>query len=173
MHGAADTGTPIDGRELPVMSFQVSALDPEPFRHLFGRDDAALATLGATASTAEQSPGYPCRISLRDAAAGERVILLNYEHLPGNTPYRSRHAIFIRDGAVRATPAVDELPEYLSRRLLSIRAFDEQLRIVDADITDGSQARATIGRLLARPRAAFLHAHNAKFGCYLARVDRV
>lgn len=154
------------------MSFQVSALDPEPFSHLFGRDDSTLAALGATASTAEASPGYPCRISLRDAAVGERVILLNYEHLPGDTPYRSRHAIFIRDGAVRATPAVDELPGYLSHRLLSIRAFDEELRIIDAEVTDGGEARATIARLLAHRRAAFLHAHSAKYGCYLARVDR-
>ena len=126
------------------MSFQVSALDPEPFRHLFGREDSALAALGATASTAEHSPGYPCRISLCDAAPGERVILLNYEHLPGNTPYRSRHAIFIRDGAVRATPAVDELPDYLARRLLSIRAFDAALTIIDGEVTDGREARATI-----------------------------
>ena len=169
------------GRKLPAMHrhrgppmshFQVEALDPAPFQHLFGRDDAELAALGAHASLAEHSPGYPCRVSLRDAAIGERVILLNFEHLTGATPYRSSHAIFVRDGAVRATPAAGEIPEYLERRLLSVRAFDAARRMTAAEVIEGRDARALFARLLEPAAVEFLHVHNARQGCYLARVDR-
>jgi hypothetical protein len=155
-----------------MIPFRIEALDPAPFRHLFGRDDASLAAVGAVASLAEHSPGYPCRISLKDAAVGERVILLNFEHLPGATPYRSSHAIFVRDGAERAAPAVDEIPDYLERRLLSVRAFDAARRMTAAEVTEGRDARGVLERLLAASEVDFLHVHNARQGCYLARVVR-
>lgn len=155
-----------------MLPFQVSALDPRPFQHLFGRDDAALAALGAFASVAESSPGYPCRVSLRDAEVGERVILFNFEHLPGATPYRSSHAIFVRDGAERAQPEVGEIPAYLERRLLSVRAFDASHRMTAAEVVEGRDAKILFARLLEPEEVEFLHVHNARQGCYLARVDR-
>jgi hypothetical protein len=30
---------------------------------------------------------------------GESVLLVNYEHQPAHSPFRSRHAIFVREGA--------------------------------------------------------------------------
>lgn len=155
-----------------MTSFRIEALDPAPFQHLFGRDDAALAALGAVASVAEHSPGYPCRVSLRDAAVGERVILLNFEHLSGATPYRSSHAIFVRDGAERASPAVNEIPDYLERRLLSVRAFDAARRMTAAEVVEGRDARAVFEHLLEAPEVDFLHVHTARQGCYLARLER-
>ncbi|MFV3456565.1 DUF1203 domain-containing protein, partial [Mycobacterium tuberculosis] len=37
---------------------------------------------------------------------GDAAILLNYEHQPADTPYRSRHAIFVREGAQQALDVV-------------------------------------------------------------------
>jgi hypothetical protein len=111
-------------------------------------------------------------VSLRDAEVGERVILLNFEHLSGATPYRSSHAIFVRDGAVRARPEAGEIPEYLGRRLLSVRAFDGARRMTAAEVVEGREARALFSRLLEPGDVEFLHVHNARHGCYLARVDR-
>ena len=42
----------------------------------------------------------------------------------------------------------------------------------DADVVDGTQLEATIERLFADPRIAYLHAHNARRGCYACRIDR-
>jgi uncharacterized protein DUF1203 len=155
-----------------MIAFRVLALAAEPFQPLYGLGDAALDALGATASIAHRSPGFPCRVSLRDAAIGERVILLNFEHLGGPTPYRSRHAIFVREGATSAAPDVNELPDYLGRRLLSVRAFDATDRMLGADVVEGCESRPLFERLLGMPATRFLHVHNAREGCYLARVER-
>jgi len=155
-----------------MIPIRVVALDAAPFEHLYGRSDTELESLGAVARTASHSPGYPCRISLRDAAIGERVILLNFEHLPGPSPYRSRHAIFVRDGAKSAALDADEIPEYLERRLLSVRGFDAADRMTGAEVVAGRDARRVFDSLLGAQATCYLHVHNAREGCYLARIDR-
>ena len=44
--------------------------------------------------------------------------------------------------------------------------------IVDADIAEGSALAPLIERLLANPKATYLQAHFAKYGCYAARIER-
>ena len=153
------------------MAFRIVALAPEPFAHLFGASDDALAAYGAKRYVADKSHGFPCRVSLRDADVGEPLLLLNYEHQPAATPYRACHAIFVREGAARAHPAVDEIPDVLSSRLLSVRAFDADGMMIDADVVDGAALAPVIERMFAGA-AAYLHLHNARPGCYAARVER-
>ncbi len=155
------------------MDFRVIALDPAPLQHLFGLSDEALAAFGAEAIVVDQSPGFPCRIGLRDPAVGARMILLNFEHQPGATPYRSRHAIFIEDGAAAAEPEVNTIDAYLSTRLLSVRAFDATHQMRDADVCEGGNAAEMFRRLLDDPQVSYLHVHTARRGCYLARVEAV
>lgn len=154
------------------MNFQISALDCALFSHLFGQDDESLASKGVQRVRVDTQPGYPCRISLQDADVGETVLLLNFEHQPAATPYRSRYAIFVREWAEQATPSVNEIPQSLRLRLLSLRAFDEEGQLLDADVVHGSEAEEIIRRMLANKRVSYLHLHNAKPGCYAARVDR-
>lgn len=154
------------------MSFVVTGLAPEPFMPLFGADDAALAAAGAIRFTVDAKPGFPCRISLEDAEPGETVLLLNHEHQAADTPYRARHAIYVREGAAQAARYESEMPPALLSRLLAIRAYDAGGMMIDADIVEGREAIPLIERLLADPRAAYLQAHNARRGCFAARIDR-
>ena len=154
------------------MGFQVIGLAAEPFRPLFGMSDAELGQRGVQRVQVEAKPGAPCRITLDDAEIGESVLLLNYEHQPAETPYRSRHAIFVRERVEAARPAAGEVPPALARRLLSVRAFDGDHLMTDADVVDGSEAGALFERLLADPAVAYLHAHYARRGCFAARVER-
>jgi len=154
------------------MSFRITGLSPEPFRSLFGLPDTELAARGIKRYAADRVPGYPDRIELRDAGAGESVLLLNYVHQPADTPYRASHAIFVREGAEAAYDATDEVPQSLRTRLLSLRAFDADHFLVDADVTDGQMLEDAIAHLLSNPNVAYLHAHYAKHGCYAARIDR-
>jgi hypothetical protein len=110
-------------------------------------------------------------VTLTDAAPGTPIILLNYEHQAGDTPYRSSHAIFVSP-APEAFDAVGAVPPALRARLLSIRAFDASDLMVDADVTEGRAAERLIGRLLDRPDVSYLHAHFARRGCFAARVER-
>lgn len=154
------------------MSFQIIALDVDQFTHLFGQDDETLARHGVRRMVADSNPGYPCRVSLQDAEIGETVLLLNFEHQPASTPYRSSHAIFIRERAARAQPARNEVPEMFRHRLLSVRAFDARGMMVEADVVEGHDLESLITRLLSNASADYLHIHNARLGCYAARVAR-
>lgn len=152
------------------MHFRISGLPAEPFQHLFALSDAELKRHGAVRRIAEDS-GYPCRVSLTDAKAGDEVILVNYEHQDADTPYRSRHAVYVRAGEQRYD-AMGEVPVQLRKRLLSVRAFDHGGMMVDADVTDGKALEAQIARFFANETVSYLHLHYARPGCYAARVDR-
>jgi hypothetical protein len=155
------------------MSFVVSGLPLEEFRPLFGLADEALAERGVVRCRVDAPVGFPCRITLEDAQPGETVLLLNYEHQPADTPYRSRHAIFVSEAAQETRRAVDEIPGALRvRKAIALRAFDEAGMMLDADVVPGAELEPVIERLLAVPGAAYLHAHNAGRGCYAARIER-
>jgi hypothetical protein len=154
------------------MNFRITGLDPAPFRALYGLSDEALAARGVKRMIADATPGFPDRVELRDAAAGESLLLLNYMHQAADTPYRASHAIFVREGAVHAYDRADDIPEPLRIRTISLRAFDQAHDMVDADLVDGNALRPAIVRLLADPRVHYLQAHYAKRGCYAARIER-
>lgn len=153
------------------MSFRVLGLSPVPFRPLFAMHDARLRTLGARRVIADD-PRMPCRISLEHARLGEELLLLNFEHQPANTPYRATHAIYVRKAATQAFDAVDTIPEVLRSRLLATRAFDGEHMMIDAEVCEGAEAADLFERFLADPQVSYLQVHNAKRGCYAARVER-
>ena len=154
------------------MAFQLHALDPAPFAPLFALSDDELQTRGACRVVADESPGYPCRVSLADALVGETVLLTHFEHQPANTPYRASHAIFVREGIARTVPEVDEIPDALASRLLSLRAFDARDFLVAADVVDGDALAPALDTLLDDPRVGYVHLHHARQGCYAARATR-
>ena len=155
------------------MSFRISGLDPAPFQHLFGLPEAELAQHGAIRYVADKPTGFPDRIGLTDAAVGQSVLLVNYLFQPAETPYRGSHAIFVREDATETFDAVDEVPPALRPRILSLRAFDPDHMMVDADIVDGNEVESLIERLFANSQVAYVQAHFAKRGCFAARIDRV
>ena len=154
------------------MSFQIHALPAALFQPLFALPDHELAKLRAVRRVADCKPGFPCRVSLADAEVGEAVILLNYEHQPADSPYRAAHAIYVRQGAEQAFPKVDEVPEVLASRLISIRAFDHRHYLTAADVLDGSRLADVIPEFFDDSSVAYLHLHNARPGCYAALVTR-
>lgn len=154
------------------MSFRISGLDPALFRHLYGLTDDALARLNARRYVVDSKPGFPDRIGIRDLEPGESVLLVNYVHQPAETPYKASHAVFVREGADEQYEAVDEIPDAIRSRMISLRAFDEAGEMVDADLVDGREIEPLIARYLADTRIAYLHAHYAKRGCYAARIER-
>jgi hypothetical protein len=155
-----------------LMSFRITGLPAEDFAPLFELSEAELAARGAVRRVADgRSPGYPCRVSLTDAQAGEELLLVNYEHHPVASPYRMRFAVFVRKGEERYDE-VDQVPEQLRLRTLAVRSFDSDAMMVERELVEGRELEGAIARLFADPRAAYLHVHFAAPGCYAARVDR-
>jgi len=153
------------------MSYCIRGLSPEPFAPLFGLDDEALAARGARRVRAEHGSGYPCRVSLEEASTGEALILLNYtSHETG--PYRTAHAIFVREGAAQAEPFVGRMPPVFAGRTLSLRGFGADGEIVAASLAAPEEHEDAIRALLDNPRVDHIDAHNAARGCFSARIER-
>jgi hypothetical protein len=153
------------------MGFRITGLPAEQFVGLFSLSDQELAARGAVRRIADAKPGYPCRVSLTDAEPGQEVILTHFEHHAVDSPFRASHAIYVRKGE-ETYEAVDQVPEQLRLRLLSVRAFDDKGMLVGADVVDGNELEGAIERLLEDERADYLHVHYAKPGCYAARIER-
>lgn len=154
------------------MDFRITGLPLAPFEPLFGLDDERLRARGVQRVLADRTPGYPDRIELRDAEPGESLLLLNYWHQPADTPYRASHAIFVIEGAREPYDRINEVPDAIRIRPISLRAFDAAHAMIDADLVDGHAIETVIARFLEDPRTAYLHAHYARRGCYAARIER-
>jgi hypothetical protein len=154
------------------MTFQITALPLAPFAHLIGAPDSELARHSAVRQIADRAPGFPCRVSLRDAAPGETLILVNYTHQPADTPYRASHAIYVRENASQAALAPGEIPALFNQRLISLRGFSAAGMMLEADVAIGLALAQAIGALFGKPAIAYIHLHYAKPGCYAARADR-
>lgn len=154
------------------MSFRIIGLDHSPFRPLFGLPDAALAAMGAKRFVVDSLPGFPDRVTLTDLAPGRTALLVNHTHQSANTPYRASHAIFIGEDSDAIPATLHTVPPMLSGRLISLRAFDADHMMIDADVMEGTALESGIARLFTNANAAYLHAHFAKRGCYAARIER-
>jgi hypothetical protein len=154
------------------MPLRILGLEPAPFAPLFDLDDAQHAARLARRVVADAQPGYPCRVSLADAAPGEELVLAHYEHQPASSPFRASHAVYVRRAAGERYDRVGEVPAALRSRLLSLRAFDASGMLVAADVVEGTDVERLAEQLLADLRASYLHAHFARPGCYAARIER-
>jgi hypothetical protein len=167
-----DSNVYTDRRIIMSVSFRVVGLLEEPFDELFELEDEQLERRGLRRITVDAKPGYPCRVSLADAEVGEDVILTPYAHHDVDTPYRGSGPIFVRQGAHTAKPAVDEIPEFLEARAISVRAYNGDGMMLAANVAENGELREVIQRLLEIDGVAYLHLHNAGPGCFNCRVER-
>ncbi len=154
------------------MTYIVRGLSAKPFLHLYGLSEKELAGFGVTRLFVDTCPGFPDRIEMCEIAVGAHVLLLNHVSMALNTPYRAAHAIFIREGAVDAYEARNEVPAVMFDRLLSLRAFDAKGMMVDAVLAKGDDIEAATLRFFANPEVKTIHAHNAARGCYSGEIVR-
>ncbi|MFN4023488.1 MAG: DUF1203 domain-containing protein [Hyphomonas sp.] len=154
------------------MPFTIQGLPADTFRHLFALPDASLQAQNIIRKRVDTKPGYPCRITLEDAEPGETVLLLNHESHAAPTPYQSRYAIYVRERAGSAAFFRDELPPVMHNRPIALRMFDAGGMLVGADMGMNEALKAKIEAALERPDVAYLHAHNAMHGCFVAEIRR-
>lgn len=156
------------------MSFQISGLNGTDFNHLFELTDGQLAERAMSRVRVDAEFGYPDRIALADAAVGEDLILLSYDHQPARSPFNGSGPIFVGHSK-RTEPVIylDQVPESLERRPISLRAYDESGVMVDAELIDGAVLAGVIERQFANDQVSYLHAHFALRGCFAARIDRL
>jgi hypothetical protein len=154
------------------MTYRIEGLAPAAFDSLFSMTESELAAQGAMRVTADSDFGFPCRVSLEDAAPGEELVLLNHVSHDVAGPFRTAYAIYVRKDAKRAASHTDEVPAYLDRRTLSLRGFGADGLLKDARLVPPGEADAGIRGLFERSDIDTVHAHAATYGCFLARIER-
>ena len=155
------------------MTYRIEALPVEPFAPLFAMSDAELAAVGARRWVADAPGRAPCRVSLQDADAGERLVLVNHAHMTDPTsPYRASGPIFVREAAVQAEAVEGPAPEMLRKRPLSLRIYDRRNMMMEGQVIDGVDLDDRLAEWFGNPATAEVHIHFAPRGCYLARAVR-
>jgi hypothetical protein len=153
--------------------FQLCGLPAEPFAAWFELPDADLAARGARRVRADSDFGYPCRIGLEDAAVGDELLLLSYLHQPALSPYRASGPIYVRRHARQRRLAPGEVPPVVTRRLISLRAYDTRHLMVEGQVVEGDGVAARLAALFDRDDVAYVHLHNARRGCYSCLAQRL
>jgi Protein of unknown function (DUF1203) len=154
------------------MTYRIEGLARADFAHLFVMNDAQLAVHNAIRVTAGADKGWPCRVSLEDAKAGENLILFNYVSHDVATPYRNVYAIYVRENTTDADAYIDQTPPVFDGRPVAFRGFDKDGMLRNAALALPGQADAKIRELFDTSEIAYIHAHNAAHGCFSARVER-
>lgn len=112
-------------------------------------------------------------MSLVDAEVGEDLLLLAFEHQPASSPYKSSGPIFVRQRASQTLVEPGAIPDYVRRRLISVRAYDSKHFMTDALVCAGSDVANAIQKMFGHDEVAYLHLHNANRGCFSCAVNRV
>jgi hypothetical protein len=159
--------SPIDRRHTREMNNGTFVLRP-----ISPSEADALRRRGGPVYVADESPGYPCRQCLEDAAVGDELILVSHDPFTANSPYRSASPIFLHRAPCQPYVSDDVLPEQLTRRQLSVRCFDRDEMMIDAAVIDGADLELTIERFFSNPAAHDIHVHNSTRGCWAVVVDR-
>lgn len=133
-------------------------------RALTVRDDGVAVTA---------SGGEPLRCCLRDAAAGEELVLFNYSPpLPAPSPYEERGAVFAHATSCGG-PVSDSYPAEWVGRPQVLRAYDARGWIHPATcVHDGTDPEAAIASVLAHPEVVEVHSRNVAHGCYMFAITR-
>lgn len=157
------------------MTYRIAGLPRTMFSEYLGRTDRELAQMRARRVIADADRGFPCRVSLEDARAGDSLILLHFVSHETENPYRTAFAIYVREDASEPEPFVDTIPPVMRGRDLSLRGFGADGLLVVARLVPASEGEAVdtaIQTMFADPAIASIHVHNAAYGCFAARVER-
>jgi hypothetical protein len=153
-------------------NFILKSLNDQDFSVFFEMTDAELYKISAKRMIVDEFPGFPCRVSLQDAALNEEVILLPYQHHKTNSPYQASGPIFVRKIAKTANLERNEIPKMFHHRLLSLRGYDKNGLMKDADVIEGKNLKEKINQLFENENIDYIHIHNSRPGCYNCLVER-
>jgi hypothetical protein len=125
--------------------------------------------------TRANGTGAPCRHCLRDAEAGDELLLGSYMLPRPKGIYWTPSPIFVHAGPCEQFAGINEVAPIVRNRLVSVRAYDANDQCIYdlGHAGDGNAIDEPLMRALDDPRTAFVNIHTAKPGCMLCRVERI
>ncbi|MGF1742743.1 DUF1203 domain-containing protein [Vibrio profundum] len=151
--------------------FIIKAIEKKHLSELSGKNNNLFRN--ARWTIAKSKPGYPCRVSLKEAEIGESILVVTYKYHDVDSPYQASGPIFIRENAETAKLKTNEIPEILAERLLSVRAYNLNSEMIAAETTQGLGLRRIIQKQFLNSEAEYLQVHNANPGCFSCNIFRV
>jgi len=109
---------------------------------------------------------------MTDLEIGETALLINHTSMEKKTPYMASHAIFIKEEMQSPYNETNKIPDMMFRRLLSLRAFDEDGMIIDDAVVTGEAIETSIREMLENPKVEHIDAHHAGRGCFSSLIKR-
>jgi hypothetical protein len=115
--------------------------------------------------------GEPLRCCLRDAEAGESLILFGYAPPIPASPYTEIGAVFAHAQPCSGPQATDRYPADWQHKPQALRAYDARGWIHPATtVHDGSDPESAIATVLAAPGVVQVHSRNLAYGCFMFAV---
>jgi len=115
---------------------------------------------------------HQCRHCLTLSLPEETVLLASYSPFSTDQPYAERGPIFVHERECERYGRELEYPAEYPKRAAVLRAYDATDEMVAAEPVGDRRVDDVIGKLLADPRAAYLHARNVAEGCFMFRIER-
>ena len=150
--------------------FLIKALPKESSHSLMQKSDEELKLSNALWLTVDTVPGYPCRVSLSEAKIGERVLALPFCHDDVSSPYRASGPIFVHENAESISLGINEIPNTLRHRLLSVRSYNADKIMIVAETLHGKHIETAIDTQFEKVDVNYIHIHNANPGCFSCSV---
>lgn len=135
------------------------------------RNSARMGSADHVTVTVSEERSTPCRHCLRWAEPGERVILFPYASIAPGHPYSESGPIFIHEFQCERYAATAEYPKALQHGRV-IRAYDENLNMIDTVVVNGAPPEGVIETLLRNSAIAFLQVRSLDRGCYTMEIRR-
>lgn len=140
--------------------------------HALSSEVLADARASSSGVRSVASGGEQLRCCLRDAVAGEELLLFNYEPPLPDSPYRERGAVFAHASACSG-PDSGEYPAGWVGRPQVLRAYDARGWIHPATRThDGTDPAAVLAEVFADEAVVQVHSRNISYGCFMFAVTR-
>ncbi len=99
-------------------------------------------------------------------------MLLSYDHMPADSPFKASGPIFVREAATETFDQIGEVPAAIQRRTISARAYDREAMMLEGELVEGPKVAQLLERWLARPEIEVVHLHYARRGCFAAVAER-
>jgi Protein of unknown function (DUF1203) len=150
----------------PSPNFRIQAISPQLIEEVRTNNRDASDRPPAHV---EAKGGEPLRCCLRNAKAGDEILLFGYEpRLPAASPYREIGAVYVH--AKQCAGWVDEsaYPSEWQRRPQVLRAYDRRGWIhPSTSVHDGTDPEAAISTVLENREVVEVHSRNIAYGCFM------
>ncbi|MCG7587514.1 DUF1203 domain-containing protein, partial [Photobacterium sp. OFAV2-7] len=101
-----------------------------------------------------------------------RVLLVPFKYHDVQSSYQASGPIFIRENAETTELEINEIPEILAERLLSVRAYNIKNLMIYAETVQGAELENAIRNQFLNSEVTYLQIHNANPGCFNCNVHR-